>query len=92
MSRRTKKAGIVANFGARYGTSVRKGFKKAADSSRKKYKCPRCSYTSVRRISSGIWKCRHCDHKFTGGAYQPLSDAMKNRLLLFRKFNEKTDR
>jgi len=92
MSRRTKKTGIVARFGSRYGTSVRKRFKKAADSSRKKYRCPRCSYTSVKRISSGIWKCRHCDYKFTGGAYQPLSDAMKNRLLLFRKFNERTDR
>lgn len=92
MARRTKKAGIVAKFGPRYGTSVRKRYKKAADSSRRKYRCPKCAYTSVRRISSGIWKCRHCSHKFTGGAYQPVSDAMKNRLLIFKKINEQMDR
>ncbi len=92
MARRTKKAGIVATFGARYGTSVRKKYKKAAESSRKKYQCPKCTYSSVKRISSGIWQCRHCKYKFAGGAYQPLSDAMKNRLLIFKKVNEQMDR
>lgn len=92
MARRTKKVGIVGRFGARYGTSVRKRFKKAAESSRRKYTCPRCSYTSVRRVSSGIWQCRHCKYKFSGGAYQPVSDAMKNRMLLFKKFSTQTER
>ncbi len=92
MSRRTKKVGIVARFGTRYGTSVRKRFKKAAESSIKKYACPRCSYNAVRRVSSGIWECRHCNYTFSGGAYQPVSDAMKNRMLLFKKFSAQRER
>lgn len=91
MSRRTKKTGSVATYGARYGTSVRKRTKKILDSSRKKYECPRCSYKAVKRVSTGVWKCRHCDHKFAGGAYQPESDFMQSKKLLFKKINEKAE-
>lgn len=68
---KTKKVGWTGRYGARYGSTVRKRMKlimeKRLD---KRTKCPRCQTKgSVRRISSGIWHCRKCDAKFTGGAY-----------------------
>ncbi|GAI71460.1 unnamed protein product [marine sediment metagenome] len=33
-------------------------------------KCPRCETRgSINRISTGIWHCKKCNAKFTGGAY-----------------------
>ena len=35
-----------------------------------KIKCPKCETKgSIQRISSGIWHCKKCNAKFTGGAY-----------------------
>ncbi len=88
MSRRTKKLGIVATFGPRYGRSVKNKVKIVMESSRKKYHCPKCAYRSVKKISVGIWQCRHCNHKFTGGAFLPVSAFMKSKTLLFKKIEE----
>ncbi len=33
-------------------------------------KCPRCETKgSINRVSVGIWHCRKCNARFTGGAY-----------------------
>ena len=33
-------------------------------------KCPKCETRgSIHRISTGIWHCKKCGAKFTGGAY-----------------------
>ena len=35
-----------------------------------KLKCPKCETKgSIHRISVGIWHCKKCNAKFTGGAY-----------------------
>ena len=34
--------------------------------------CPQCNAVGVRRLSSGVWKCRRCGLTFAGGAYRPV--------------------
>ncbi len=67
----TKKVGISGKFGPRYGSTVRKRYNSIMVKMKsKKTKCPRCETVgTVRRLSTGIWHCRKCDAKFTGGAY-----------------------
>jgi len=39
---------------------------------RKKHSCPRCLAKSVKRVSSGVWRCRRCGLTFAGGAFRPV--------------------
>jgi large subunit ribosomal protein L37Ae len=68
---KTKKVGWTGRYGARYGSTVRKRVKLIMEKMKgRNIKCPRCeTIGSVFRISTGIWHCRKCDAKFTGGAY-----------------------
>ena len=71
MARRTKKAGPTGGLGVRYGSTLRKRYKKVVQDLNKKHKCPKCEFVRVKRISTGLWKCRKCDAVFSGGAYSP---------------------
>ncbi len=79
MGRRTKKVGASGRFGSRYGVSLRNRF--AAVEKRRKsfYECPQCAHKSVKRQAAGIWRCRHCDLVFAGGAYIPQTTRAKQR-------------
>ncbi len=68
---KTKKTGLSATFGARYGSNVRKKWRLIMEKQKGgNLKCPRCETKgSIHRISTGIWYCRKCNAKFTGGAY-----------------------
>ena len=68
---RMKRSGISARFGARYGSNVRKKWRLIMEKEKSgDTKCPKCKTKgSIKRISTGIWHCRKCDAKFTGGAY-----------------------
>lgn len=59
----------MANWSIRYGVSLRK--RQAAISKEKKtqYTCKVCGKDAVKRISTGIWKCKRCGATFAGGAY-----------------------
>jgi len=67
---KTKKVGITGKYGARYGANVRKKARLILEKMKGDIKCPKCvTNGSIQRISIGIWYCKKCDAKFTGGAY-----------------------
>jgi len=70
-------------FGARYGRRLKDKLAPIEEASRKTYKCPYCSKTTVNRIASGIWECSKCDAKFASRAYnvqypKPSREALKD--------------
>lgn len=71
MSKRTVKAGTSGRFGARYGVIVRNRVKTIEANQKMNHECPICHHASVRRVSSGIWACKHCGSKYAAGAYTP---------------------
>ncbi|PIY60722.1 50S ribosomal protein L37ae [Candidatus Woesearchaeota archaeon CG_4_10_14_0_8_um_filter_47_5] len=63
-------AGAVKRFGVRYGRGVKQKFADVEVHQKKPQKCPYCNNTAgVKRIAVGIWHCKRCSSKFTGGAY-----------------------
>lgn len=66
-----KRVGIDGRFGARYGAMVRKKWRLVMSKQKGgNLKCPKCDTRgSIHRISTGIWHCRKCQARFTGGAY-----------------------
>ena len=69
VEKKIEKLGSAKRFGARYGRTLKHKFAKIEALHRKKYKCPYCSYTNVKRVAAGIWHCRKCDAKFANKAY-----------------------
>ncbi len=72
MARRTRKSGIVARFGPRYGVRIRRRVQEIEEGLRTRHTCPKCQAVAVHRKSTGVWACRHCGHVFAGGAYRPI--------------------
>jgi len=65
-----KRTGITGKYGARYGSTLRKRTRLILEKMKGDTKCPRCETRgTIHRISTGIWHCRKCDARFTGGAY-----------------------
>lgn len=75
MSQGTKKAGRAGRLGARYGTSVRRRVANIERVQFKSHRCPECLTGELKRVSTSIWRCRKCEHKFAGGAYVPRTEA-----------------
>ena len=71
MSSGTKKAGSTGRLGAKYGVSVRRKIGEVEKRQKKNHECPQCTHVKVKRVSTGIYECRHCDYKFASGAYYP---------------------
>lgn len=59
----------MANSSIRYGVSLRKRYQAVQREKQAKYKCDVCGKVAVKRVGTGIWKCRYCDAVFAGGAY-----------------------
>ncbi|MBD3354182.1 MAG: 50S ribosomal protein L37ae [Candidatus Lokiarchaeota archaeon] len=65
---KTKKVGKTGRYGARYGSRVRKKYNDII-TIKDPQRCPKCFTKGVKRLSVGIWYCKKCGAKFTGGAY-----------------------
>ena len=88
MARRTKKVGICGKYGLRYGASLRKTIRKIEISQRKKYPCPFCGKTAVKRTVVGVWTCMKCQKSTTGGAYTPTTPAALSARAAIKRLRE----
>ena len=59
----------MANSTIRYGVSLRKRYQAILHEKKARYRCDLCGKVAVKRVGTGIWKCRYCDAVFAGGAY-----------------------
>ena len=66
---KTKKVSSAGRFGPRYGRRLRSKITEIEKKQRARFKCPHCSYVKVKRVSHGIYECKKCNVKFTGGSY-----------------------
>ncbi len=73
----TKKVGSAGKFGPRYGMKLRKKWLEVDKKQRRLHECPSCQRRAVKRISTGIWRCRKCGTTFIGGAYLPKTGVAK---------------
>ncbi len=69
--------GTAKRFGTRAGKRVRDKVDKIEKQVKDTHKCPQCDRKTVKRVSTGIWKCTKCGLKFAGGAYIPKTDTGK---------------
>ena len=90
MAKRTKKVGTAGRFQARYGVRARTRVRDVEDMQKTKHLCPSCGQKTVKRISTGIWRCKKCGNTFAGGAYLPKTEAGQNIEKMF-KFHESID-
>ena len=78
MTRRTKKVGTAGRFQARYGVRARTRIRDVEAQQKTKHLCPSCGKKNVKRVSTGIWRCKKCGATFAGGAYTPRTEAGQN--------------
>jgi large subunit ribosomal protein L37Ae len=84
----TKKVKSAGKFGAKFGIGIRKRWLKVAEKQRKRYDCPSCGFTKVKRLATGVFQCQKCDLKFAGGAYFPttLTGGIVNKMIEQKQF------
>ena len=85
MTKRTKKVGTTGKFGVRYGMRIRRRYRELDEKMRAPHKCPTCEREAVKRVASGIWECRKCGAKFSGGAYLPKTSVAKTADKIMKK-------
>jgi large subunit ribosomal protein L37Ae len=65
----TKKVGSLGKYGTRIGRKVRDEILQM-ENLKKENICRDCG-KKLKREAAGIWECKSCGTKFTGGAYSP---------------------
>lgn len=73
----TKKIGSAGKFGSRYGKKIRAKYADIQKVQKQRHICPACKMPYVKRVSSGVWKCKKCGAKFAGLAYYPSGESIK---------------
>ena len=81
----------MAKFSVRYGTRIRKRYFEIKKRKQSRYKCENCGKIAVRRISTGIWKCRHCSNIYAGAAYSLSTDIGERAKKLIQNLNSNAD-
>lgn len=80
-------------YGTRYGIKPKRKTDAVFKLRETSKKCPYCLKNGVKRISAGIWNCKSCGVKFTGGAYtfsrKDYTFAVKEADFLVPKTKEK---
>ncbi|MBN2154788.1 MAG: 50S ribosomal protein L37ae [Candidatus Lokiarchaeota archaeon] len=91
---KTKKMGITGRYGTRYGSRIRKRVRQVEESMKAPTKCPVCETKVSKRISTGIWYCKKCGAKYTGGSYtqmtQPGLESQRIATRVQRELEEKS--
>jgi len=84
----TKKVKSAGRFGAKFGVGIRKRLVKVESKQKKKFKCPKCVFKKIKRTAIGIFECKKCNAKFSGGAYFPttLSGAIVRKMVSQKTF------
>ena len=54
----------------------------------RKFTCPSCQYQKVTRDVAGIWSCKKCGNKFTGGYWEPFTRATEANSRIIRRGRE----
>jgi large subunit ribosomal protein L37Ae len=66
----TVKVGSTGRFSSRYGVGIRKRVLAVENKKNAQENCPFCGFAKTKREAAGLFVCRKCNAKFTGGAYQ----------------------
>ena len=67
----TLKVGTAGRFGSRYGVGIRKRILAVESKQNVDSSCPFCGFSKIRREAAGLFNCKKCEARFTGGAYEP---------------------
>ena len=67
----TVKVGTSGRFSSRYGVGVRKRVVAVENKMKLDFACPFCGFSKTKREAAGLYNCKKCGAKFTGGAYEP---------------------
>jgi|GEM_PF-411647 len=67
----TLKVGTAGRFSSRYGVGIRKRILAVEVKQNQASTCPFCGFSKIRREAAGLFNCKKCDARFTGGAYEP---------------------
>lgn len=85
---KTKKVKSAGRFGSRYGRGIRDRVVNVEEKQRRFHECPSCGFNKVKRVSTGLFRCRKCNAVFTGGAYYPstMGGTIVKKMVSQRKF------
>jgi large subunit ribosomal protein L37Ae len=84
----TKKVKHAGRFGSRYGKGIRDRVLEIEVKQRVLHKCPDCGSKTLKRVSTGIYKCKRCGIEIAGGAYTPgtMAGRIVKKMVRQRKF------
>jgi large subunit ribosomal protein L37Ae len=79
----------MVNSSVRYGASIRKRANKIKHEKQASYNCEMCGKQAVKRVGTSIWRCKHCNTTYAGGAYQMTTPAGNTARRLIEGINKK---